>query len=316
MLKQINKSIKILKKSSIFLKILILLAVIYVVYILFNKSNYKEGYSNLEHLDQDVFYLNKKNDDIYDQFYANMYDDLTYEEDRVDFEIKQIKKLGLLQDYSVVLDVGCGTGHHVNRISSLKTFKNITCVGIDKSKHMIQQCKRNYPKNKYQTKDILKTLSFEQNQFNLILCLHFTVYYTENKHLFFSNCAHWLMPSGYLVLHLVNKEKFNPLIPIGETKYLNPQKILNKRITKTTADIGDTKYTADFKLGEDNISYFKEKFTNYNTNKTREHELKLYMEDRETILKIAKINGFEISKIIDMKECGYDYQYLYVLRLH
>ena len=32
----------------------------------------------------------------------------------------------------------------------------------------------------------IKTLSFEQNQFNLILCLHFTVYYTENKHLFFS----------------------------------------------------------------------------------------------------------------------------------
>ena len=82
-----------------------------------------------------------------------------------------LKKLGILQDYSVVLDVGCGTGHHVNRISSLKTFKNITCVGIDKSKDMIKQCKKIYPKNNYQTKDVLKTMSFEQNQFNLILCL-------------------------------------------------------------------------------------------------------------------------------------------------
>ena len=147
MLKQINKSIKILKKSSIFLKILILLTVIYVIYVFLNKSNSKEGYSNLENLDQDVFYLNKKNDEIYDKFYASLYDDLTYEEDRVDFEIKQIKNLGILQDYSVILDVGCGTGHHVNRISSLKTFKNITCVGIDKSKHMIQQSKKNYPSN-------------------------------------------------------------------------------------------------------------------------------------------------------------------------
>ena len=40
------------------------------------------------------------------------------------------------------------------------------------------------------------------------------------------------------------------------------------------------------------------------------------MEDRETILNRAKVNGFEIVKIIDMKDCGYDYQYLYVLRLH
>ena len=316
MLKQINKSIKVFKKSSVFLKILILLALVYIIYILFNNANVKEGYSNLEHFDQESLYLNKKNGEIYDQFYANIYDELTYEDNRVNFEIKKIKNLGILQDYSVVLDVGCGTGHHVNRISSLKNFKNITCVGIDKSKYMIQQCKKNYPKNNYQTKDILKTLSFEQNQFNLILCLHFTVYYTQNKHLFFSNCAHWLMPAGYLVLHLVNKDRFNPLVPIGETAYLNPQKILNKRITQTSADIGDTKYTADFKLGNDNISYFKEKFTNHNTNKTRENELELYMEDRESILNIAKVNGFEIVKIINMKECGYDYQYLYILRLH
>ena len=171
------------------------------------------------------------------------------------------------------------------------------------------------PKNNYQTKDILKTLSFEQNQFNLILCLHFTVYYIKNKNLFFSNCAHWLIPSSYLVLHLVNKEKFNPLVPIGESSLLNPQTILNKRLTKTTADIGSTKYTADFKLDDNSNAYFKEKFTNNQTNKTREHELTLYMEDREDILNIAKVNGFEIVKIINMKDCGYHYQYLYILRL-
>ena len=143
MLKQINKSIKFLKKSSIFLKMLLLLAIIYVINIIFNYKTVKEGYSNLEHFDQETHYINKKNDEIYDKFYADVYDDLTYEDNRVKFEIKEIKKLGILQDYSVVLDVGCGTGHHVNRISSLKTFKNITCVGIDKSKDMIKPCKKN-----------------------------------------------------------------------------------------------------------------------------------------------------------------------------
>ena len=51
------------------------------------------------------------------------------------------------------------------------------------------------------------------------------------------------------------------------------------------------------------------------TNKSREHELTVYMEDREYILNIAKVNGFEIVKIINMKDCGYHYQYLYILRL-
>ena len=57
MLKQINKSIKVIKKSSIFLKILILLALVYIIYILFNNINVKEGYSNLEHFDQKIPYL-------------------------------------------------------------------------------------------------------------------------------------------------------------------------------------------------------------------------------------------------------------------
>ena len=63
MLKQINKSIKFLKKSSIFLKILIILAVIYVINIVFNKTTVKEGYSNLEHFNQETPYINKKNDE-------------------------------------------------------------------------------------------------------------------------------------------------------------------------------------------------------------------------------------------------------------
>ena len=60
MLKQINKSIRFFKKSSVFLKILILLAIIYVIYILYIKNDHKEGYTNLEHFDQTVPYLNKK----------------------------------------------------------------------------------------------------------------------------------------------------------------------------------------------------------------------------------------------------------------
>ena len=42
----------------------------------------------------------------------------------------------------------------------------------------------------------------------------------------------WLMPGGYLIVHLVDRESFDPILPPGNPLYVvSPQKYAKERIT-------------------------------------------------------------------------------------
>ena len=134
----------------------------------------------------------------------------------------------------------------------------------------------------------------------------------ENKMLFFNNCMNWLMPGGYLIVHLVDKYKFNPILPPGNPLYIvSPQKYAKERITKTKITFNDFIYNSNFKLHDNNIATFDEKFK-FNDGRVRKQEQKLYMEDLPTIVNMAQDAGFTLHAKIDMVHCAYENQYLYV----
>ena len=58
-------------------------------------------------------------------------------------------------------------------------------------------------------------MDFKNNEFDIIFLSH-TIAHIKNKELLFQNCMRWLKPKGYLAIHLVNKHKFNPMIPGGD----------------------------------------------------------------------------------------------------
>ena len=116
-----------------------------------------------------------------------------------------------------------------------------------------------------------------------------------------------------LILYFII-EYFKPYMKVKNNKLDNMIKKVKKKIKEIKKIENDEDENIELDDDDEKVEV-KEKFTNNQTNKTREHELTLYMEDREAILNIAKVNGFEIVKIINMKDCGYHYQYLYILRL-
>jgi hypothetical protein len=121
----------------------------------------------------------------------------------------------------------------------------------------------------------------------------------------------WLMPGGYLIIHLVDKQNFDPILPPGNPLYIvSPQKYAKKRITKTKVTFNDFVYQSNFDLNG-NIATFDEKFK-FNDGKTRRQEQTLYMEDTEVILTIAQQCGFTLHSKIDLVKCAYEHQYLYV----
>ena len=303
---KINKSIKsitnVYNKMSSVGKIMLFIALLLILMVFFKSVNVPR-----ENFEQRESFTFVKGNEIYDDFYANIYDHLVYNNIKTDYEIGQIINTTTPSSESVILDVGCGTGHHVAKLNA----KNLKVVGVDVSPAMIRAAIEKYPSHKFQVGDALNSGEFAPSTFTHILCLYFTIYYFKDKRYFFDNCMEWLMPGGYLIIHLVDKEKFDPILPPGNPLYIvSPQKYAKKRITKTKVTFNDFVYHSNFDLNG-NIAIFDEKFK-FNDGKTRRQEQTLYMEDTEVILTIAQQCGFTLHSKIDLVKCAYENQYLYV----
>jgi hypothetical protein len=145
--------------------------------------------------------------------------------------------------------------------------------------------------------------------------MYFTIYYIQDKKTFFDNCFTWLMGGGYLIVHLVDRELFDPILPPGNPLlYVSPQRYAKKRITSTKVKFNEFSYNADFQLDTNNdVAKFVEKFKNDSDDKVRKNEHIMYMPSVTDILNEAQASGFIIESKIDLLQCQYEYQYLYVL---
>ena len=299
-----KKVFQFYNKLSNFGKILVFIAFLLMVIVFFKQiMPVKEGMT----IEENVVY--KEGNDLYDDFYANIYDYLVFNSVKNNYEVGIIINNSAPTSKSVIADIGCGTGHHVADL----TAKNFKVIGIDISQAMIKEAKNKYPNSEFKLGNALDNSLFQQQYLTHILCLYFTVYYFKEKQQFFYNCMDWLMPGGFLFVHLVDREKFDPILPPGNPLYVvSPQKYAKERITKTKVTFNDFVYTSNFNFNKENdISTFDEKFK-FNDGKIRKQQQKLYMEDTATIVNIAQECGFILHGKLDMVKCAYDNQYLYI----
>jgi len=163
--------------------------------------------------------------------------------------------------------------------------------------------------------DIMHANQFHPASFTHILCMYFTIYYLENKMQFFSNTYNLLMPGGYLIVHLVDRDMFDPILPPSNPLLvLSPQRYAKKRITNSKINFDEFKYEANFDLNN-NQAVFLEKFQNKDTGKVfRKNEHLFYMETTDQIVGMAQDTGFIVQGIIDLIHTGYEYQYLYLFQ--
>lgn len=269
---------------------------------IFTNENQQEGF-----IDEQNF-LFKEGDAVYDDFYASVYDYLTFNQIKNDYEVGIVINSAFANEKSVIADIGCGTGHNVNELS--KQISNLSIIGIDKSPSMIEKAKEYYPNLQFKIGDGLEETLFNNNSLTHILCLNFTIYHIKNKNDFFYNCIQWLMPGGYLIVHLVDRNHFKPFFNPNNPLYIiKPlEKNGNKKIK---IDSEDFSYNANYNLDDNNIAIIKEKFK-FKNGQIRKQEQQLYMEDISSIVSIAQDQGFLVHAKINMSECSYEYNYLYV----
>jgi SAM-dependent methyltransferase len=291
--------------------ILILVLILLIVVATFNtimnrnkSSNNKEGFEQ-----KDVLTL-KEGLDIYDDFYAGIYDQLVFNQAKDNYEIGEIINATKPTSESIVLDIGSGTGHHV----ALLEAQGIPTTGVDSSAAMVKKAEENYPKFDFVEGNVMDSSLFMPGSYTHILCLYFSIYYFKDKMAFFNNTMKWLMPGGFLVVHVVERDMFDPILPPANPLFLvSPQRYAKERITQSKVMFNNMEYVANFNLDADkNVATFTEKFKEKDSNKTRKNKHIFYMEPHKMIIVMAQEAGFILQGKIDLLKVGYEYQYLYI----
>lgn len=298
----INKIVK----SPIIEKLLYLLILLLIINFVYNYMNpQKEGFTEQKQI------VYKKNGKVFDNFYVTVYDDLFYNKNKSIYEIGLLVNSPGPSEQTVVLDIGSGTGNHV----ALMESNGMSAIGIDNSSAMIEQARSNYPKLKFHEETVLNKEAFTPESFTHITCFNFTVYYFDNKHLFLENCYRWLMPGGCLLLNLVDKHKFDPIMQNGEPYEILGKKHMEKYGNENRIKFVGYNYKSNFEIyPNDDTAVFNERFKDLKTGKQRKQEQHLYMPTQKRILNAAKNVGFILIGKYNLSDINIDSQYIYILQ--
>ena len=259
------------------------------------------------------------NEALYDSFYASVYDQLTQGSVRTQAEVglmlhewtKQGEDLKTFE----VLDVGCGTGIATAALAKIGCKK---VVGMDASEAMIQQAKTvtipqstltEEQKGKIQwlMKDAMHPSAAKAGEFSHTFLMYFTVYYIGDKEALFRNLFFWTKPGGKLVIGVVNKHKFDPLLDSASPFSFSLQKYSKQRLTKSEVAFTNFKYTGEFDLQDPGAEY-RETFRFPNkTIRRQRHTFR--MEDINTIVGYAKAAGWTYTGFVDLVTVGFEYGY-------
>ena len=119
--KNIKRLIHYVKKSSVWVKLIILCIILLtLIHLIQSMANRIEPF-NGNHPKYEM-----KQHNLYDDFYSDIYDELVYSPKKNEYEISNILKKISLPQKSNILDIGSGTGHHVNlfnkRLAVINSF--------------------------------------------------------------------------------------------------------------------------------------------------------------------------------------------------
>ncbi len=291
-------------------KLLVWLAVLVSCCVWCNGSSSSSRTSAVEGLRTQRSFEFKQGRQVYDVFYADIYDHLVLNALKNEYEIGAIVDVTHVSpSTSTVADLGCGTGHHV---AALRPFAQHV-VGVDVSEAMVAKARANYPEAQFRVGNVEDAHLFQPAALTHALALYFSAYYVRDKRLLFRNVRDWLAPGGYFVVHLVDEALFDPVLPPGNPLYVvSPQTYAKERILHTRIKFHEFQYTSHFEPGGTS-SLFHEKME-FRDGRVRKHEQRLYIDSLSDIVRIAEQCDFELVQRIDLVKCAYEHQFLYVFR--
>lgn len=295
------------EETNRYMMVLFILSIFFILVLLRNYIiERKVGGGSKESFIQQPPFIVKRNENVYDEFTCKIYDTIFHPEKESQYVINNVFKLTEPSpNFTTILDIGCGTGELLNILSN-KEYKNI--YGLEKSESMALECLEKYPNLKVKIGDAsVDPMLFEKGTFSHIFCIGMTIYEIKDKIAFFRNCYFWLKPNAYLIIHLVDKNKFNTIIPAGKEQILlitdkntpNINNYFTERVTNTEIEFEKFKYKSEYEFTNNDIVIFTETFQDITNSKIRKNEKTLYMpDDLVNIIYDAQYSGFLVKSQI------------------
>ena len=204
------------------------------------------------------------------------------------------------------MDVCCGTGPHVEWMCK----DQIDIVGIDLSEEMLKKAREKCKSGRFYKGDVTRAETFPPKSFSHAIMLYFSIYQFQNPKMVLDNIYSWLKPGGILILHLVDPNKFDPILSAASPFLsFSIQKYSTERVIDSDIFFDKFKYKSRFvKDPESDSARFEEVFEF--PDKYREHVHRLHMPSVSNMLEIVRSSGFTRHEMVDMTPVGYEYQYL------
>jgi SAM-dependent methyltransferase len=260
------------------------------------------------------------NTQLYDSFYAGIYDQLTQGSVRTQAEVGLLlhewTRRGEKVEAIEVLDAGCGTGIALAALAKIGCKK---VIGLDSSPAMIAQAKNVVIPQSTLTEEQKKRIDLRQGQienpsacsageFSHAFMMYFTTYYLVDKEACFRNFFLWVKPGGKLMVHVVNKHKFDPMLESAAPWMgFSLQKYTKSRVTKSEVTFNKFKYIGEFDL-QDPSAEFRETFR-FQNGMVRRQRHSFRMEDINTIVGFAKAAGWKYDGFVDLTPVSAEYMY-------
>jgi SAM-dependent methyltransferase len=280
----------------------------------------EEGFVNPIEIGTTDRYL--ENDELYDSFYASIYDQLAQGAVRTQGEIGLLlhewtSRGGLPVEKMKVLDAGCGTGIATAAFAKMNVSK---VIGVDKSAAMLERAEKvTIPAStlteqqqqaiEFRNTDLLNPSALSAAEVTHAVMFYFVPYEVKDLEAVLRNMYVWIAPGGKLAIEVVNKHKFDPMLEAAAPwMAFSLQKYSDKRITKSSITFDKFAYDGEFDL-HDPGAEFRETFR-FKDGKVRRQRHRFHMPDIADIVKLGATCGFQYNKYIDLTPIGFEYGYL------
>jgi SAM-dependent methyltransferase len=246
--------------------------------------------------------------DIYDGVYADIYDVINYDSNRVEREIGYVTNSTTVVDAMRVLDVGSGAGHHVGAL----VVNGVDALGIDRSAAMIAKARKTYPAANFRQGDCGEAIMFAPGTFTHVLCLGSTIYEIKDKRHFMDNVYNWLRPGGYFVLQLTDEEQAKQ-VAYGAGPSMKRPRGPGRGHRVSRLSLPGMEYNAISKRGMTGSCWVKEAIKDKKTGEVRHNERRWKCIGRDKLVKFASQSGFTVKAMYRLADVGYPHEYVYLL---
>jgi ubiquinone/menaquinone biosynthesis C-methylase UbiE len=291
-------------------------AYIFLAVLIFLMYSITLWYSSIEGFEDGSSITYEDPKEMYDATYASVYNLLWHPNEKLNYERVSIQDISLAdrpKSNVRVVDMCCGTAPNACWFKEL----GVDYVGVDISESMLAKAREDCPNATFQNGDVTQVHLFPQKSASHCLLSGFSIYQFENPKILSDNAYQWLQPDGHFIVHMVDPDKFDPLLDLASPfAAFSLQKYSIDRVTDSNVYFDQFKYVGKFakKKGEDNASY-NENFVYYDKDnnkghKYRENKHRLNMPSKERLIDIVKTSGFRHLETVDLVRCGREYQYL------